>query len=505
MFLVPEFGLYTIVRVFGERVLLDIGAKKGGFPLPLLGALPATAGIVDVRTGSALQREELVQRVKSLAEKIASRTHGLAGPVVVAEPDASVMLETLFAAWAAGRVAVLVNPGLSASEQQNVIDHTGAAAWYGPLQCGFANPEGKPAVPFSPLGPDEPALILMTSGTTGNPKGIVHSLRSLAARIALNIAHIGGSEMERSLCVLPLFFGHGLIGNCLTPLAAGGTLHLWSGPQIHEIRELGNVIDRHGITFMSSVPSFWKLAARMSAAPATPPRRIHVGSAPLSIEQWNAIARWAGTDNVHNMFGMTETANWIGGGPLLEAAGRNGYVGTAWGGRYAVLADDGTISDIGRGEVLVQSPSMMQSYHNASDKTSEAFVGDWFRTGDIGQIDADGALSLVGRIKSEINRAGIKIQAEEIDMLLERHPAVDEACAFGIPDAASGEAVGAAIVLSPGARDGPEEIRRWCRDQVRAEAVPALLHPLPSIPRNDRGKVVRGKVRDVVLQEEGGQ
>ena len=87
--------------------------------------------------------------------------------------------------------------------------------------------------------------------------------------------------------------------------------------------------------------------------------------------------------------------------------------------------------------------------------------------GDIGRIDADGALSLVGRIKSEINRAGIKIQAEEIDMLLERHPAVDEACAFGVPDAASGEAVAAAIVLSPGAREGTEEIRRWCRDQVR--------------------------------------
>ena len=132
----------------------------------------------------------------------------------------------------------------------------------------------------------------MTSGTTGNPKGIVHSLRGLSERIASNIAYIGGSEMERSLCVLPLFFGHGLIGNCLTPLAAGGTLHLWSGPQIHEIRELGEVIDRHGITFMSSVPSFWKLAARMSGAPTKPPLRIHVGSAPLSIEQWNAIARW---------------------------------------------------------------------------------------------------------------------------------------------------------------------------------------------------------------------
>ncbi|MCP4314563.1 MAG: acyl--CoA ligase [Hyphomicrobiales bacterium] len=477
-------------------------AHKPGLMLPMLGAFPESARIVDVRTGLVLTRDELAGKIRRTAAAIASQTVGREGPVVVAEPDAPRMIETLFAAWAAGRAAVVVNPGLSGPEQKNVIAHTGAVAWYGQLRCGFENHAVTGVVPANPLGPDEPALILMTSGTTGIPKGIVQTLRSLSARIALNIVHIGRDDLACSLCVLPMYFGHGLIGNCLTPLAAGGSLHLWCSPQIAELPGLAGMIDRYRVTFMSSVPSFWKLAARMSASPQNAPARIHVGSAPLSIGQWNAIAQWAGTDNVYNMFGMTETANWIGGGPLREARGRDGYAGIIWGGRYAVCDEHGNFRQQGKGEVLVQSPSIMQAYLNAPEKTAEAFIGDWFRTGDIGEIDALGAITLVGRIKSEINRAGIKIQAEEIDMLLERHPAVEEACAFGIPDAASGEAVAAAIVLSPDAEEGPQQIRQWCRDQVRVEAVPAVLHVMESIPRNDRGKVVRSIVRAAVGQSE---
>ncbi len=470
--------------------------------LPVVDALPDSAQIINVRGGETVNRDDLVERVKTAASKIRSRITGLDGPVVVAEPDALDMLVYLFAAWAAGRVAVVVNPGLSADEQLNVLDHTGAVAWYGPLRCKFKKPGARGKDDHPPLTLDEPALILMTSGTTGIPKGIVHSLRSLQARIALNIAYMGDASLARSLCVLPTFFGHGLIGNCLTPLAAGGTLHLWCSPGIGEMASLGQVMDRHRITFMSSVPSFWKLASRVSPSPTQPPLRLHVGSAPLSIEQWRAISDWAGTDSVYNMFGMTETANWISGGALKNSQGRDGFVGEIWGGRFAVCGDDGTIAESGRGEILVQSPGMMMTYLNAPEALAKAFVGSWMRTGDIGEIDAAGSLTLVGRIKTEINRAGIKIQAEEIDMLLERHPAVDEACAFAIPDAASGQAVAAAIVLSSQNAISTQDIGQWCREHARAEAVPSVLYVLDAIPRNDRGKIVRDSVRAVAMKSE---
>lgn len=466
---------------------------------PLLASFPNHANIVDLRSGLTLTRSDLLARIKGEAETMISLGLPRRAPVVVGHPSALDTLATIFVAWRAGHPAIVVNPELSAEEQKNVIAHSGAVYWFGPARqepIESRRPQGNLASnPAMPLGRDEAALILMTSGTSGVPKGIVHTIGNLEARMALNVAHMGKDVLSRSLCVLPAFFGHGLVGNCLTPLAAGGTLFLWNSPDMDETRMLGEIIDRHEITFMSSVPSFWQLAMRIATPPVRPMKRLHVGSAPLSIAQWTSISEWNGTSEVFNMFGMTETANWIGGASLREANGRDGHVGGIWGGDYAVLGEDGRAFPSGRGEVLVRSPSMMVEYLGEPEKTSRAFHNGWLRTGDIGELGDDGTLTLVGRIKSEINRAGIKIQAEEIDMLLERHPAVAQACAFGIADPASGEAVAAAIVLVAGATANQESIKAWCRQRVRADAVPAKLFFLSEIPRNDRGKIVRRDVR----------
>jgi acyl-CoA synthetase (AMP-forming)/AMP-acid ligase II len=141
----------------------------------------------------------------------------------------------------------------------------------------------------------------------------------------------------------------------------------------------------------------------------------------------------------------------------------------------------------------------MLGFHGMAEKTAEAFQGSWFRTGDIGEIDVEGRLFLVGRIKNEINRGGIKVSAEEIDTLLERHPDVAEACAFGLPDPTSGEAVAVAIVAKQDAKANDEEIKGWCRQRIRAEAVPSQIFRLAEIPRNERGKIVRSVVREAAL------
>ncbi|CAN7156969.1 class I adenylate-forming enzyme family protein [Devosia sp. LjRoot16] len=459
--------------------------------LSFTGMLPATATLVDVRTGMALDAEGIRGRVK---EKSAELSHHGVAPgarAVVAEVNPVDYLIAIFACWEIGLVAVAVNPGLRPEECENVLETTGASLWLGPQRPRMEISGTAGAVP---LRLDDPALILMTSGTTGRPKGIVHSVRSLFARAALNIAEIGPKVLRETLCVLPVFFGHGLIGNVLTPLLAGGRVHLWPSPALNELAGLAGYLTSNRISFMSSVPSFWKLALRLSARPGPVLERVHVGSAPLSIEHWRAIAEWCGTGRVFNMFGMTETANWIGGGSLDEAEARDGYVGRLWGGSVAIDGD-------GRGEVLVQSPSMMLGYWQRPDLDEAAFVDGWFRTGDIGELDEQGKLILVGRSKSEINRGGIKIQAEEIDMLLERHEAIAEACAFGIPDAIAGEAVAAAIVLADGAAFDPEALKAWCRARARDEAVPSKLFAVAAIPRNDRGKIVRADVRAMVERQ----
>ncbi|PWW01719.1 fatty-acyl-CoA synthase [Hoeflea marina] len=464
----------------------------------MLGAVPGTAALVDVRSGERVGKARLVELVARRTGEFADIGVRRGDRVIVAEANPLQYLVSILACWAGGHVAVAVNPAISAHEQQNVIDMTGATCFRGDCRAIVAQAEEPETAAPSPLHPDEPALILMTSGTTGRPKGIVHSLRGLTARIALNIAHLGRPVLSDTLCMLPVFFGHGLIGNVLTPLHAGGTVLMWPTPDMAELRGLGALIDDHRIRFLSSVPTMWKMALRLAEQPKRPLERIHIGSAPLSAGLWQQVCDWGGTRQVFNMFGMTETANWIGGGAIDEGGARDGHVGQMWGGSAAILADTGDILPYGRGEVLVQTPSIMLGYWRRPDLDAEAFIGNWFRTGDIGVLDEAGTLALTGRIKTEINRAGIKIQAEEIDMLLERHEAVAEACGFGIPDPVSGEAVAAAVVLKAGAEADPEALKAWCRRQARPDAVPARIAIVEAIPRNDRGKVVRADVRAFV-------
>ncbi|MFZ5792761.1 MAG: class I adenylate-forming enzyme family protein [Pseudomonadota bacterium] len=416
----------------------------------------------------------------------------------------------LLAVWQVGAIAACANPGLTRDELATV------AGFLSPRLLlaaeGFAQGQGL-AMPILELarergdgdapaglaggGLDDTALLLFTSGTTGAPKGVAHSYRSILARLALNRAHIGLSDMARTLCVLPTHFGHGLIGNCLTPLFAGCDLFLHGKGGLATAAALPGLLDEHAITFMSSVPSFWKIALKAGKPPRGGSlRRVHVGSAPLGAALWRQITGWAGTDNVVNMYGITETANWVAGASAAEAEPEDGLIGRLWGGQAAVLGADGRLSSEGEGEILLQTPSLMQGYWRRPDLTEPVLTQGWFHTGDIGRLDADGTLRLVGRQKDEINRAGMKINPAEIDLFLERHPQVAEACCFGLADAVSGEIVAAAVRAVEGAAPSAAELRAWCLERIRRELVPERWYVLPEIPKTDRGKVSRAAVRD---------
>jgi acyl-coenzyme A synthetase/AMP-(fatty) acid ligase len=141
---------------------------------------------------------------------------------------------------------------------------------------------------------------------------------------------------------MPMHFGHGLIGNCLTPLAAGGKLTVWPEPGMAGFAMLGELIDTHEITFMSSVPAMWRIVLRASHPPQKKSlRRVHIGSAPLSVALWESVARWCGTRRIVNTYGTTETANWIGGHSLEDGELADGLVGRPWGGMIWLVRSDG--------------------------------------------------------------------------------------------------------------------------------------------------------------------
>ncbi|MEQ9812311.1 MAG: class I adenylate-forming enzyme family protein [Azospirillaceae bacterium] len=405
----------------------------------------------------------------------------------------------LFAAWRRRSAVACLSPSLTAMEIERLTGFVGAGLLLD--EDGPAPVAGKvSAAADADSGIDRPALLLFTSGTTGEPKTVVLSYRALLARVALNAAEIGADALASTLNVLPVHFGHGLIGNCLTPLLTGGTLYLFAAPELAEIGRLGMLLTDHRIRFMSSVPSFWTLATRLSAPPERPTlRRVHVGSAPLSTHHWRQIVAWAGLDAVFNVYGITEAANWIGGGRLDARGATDGYVGRMWGGQWAVAEPDGTplLAD-GEGEVLVASPALMSGYFRRPDLTAKSLLNGWFRTGDIGRLDAAGRLTITGRLKDEINVAGIKVHPEEVDLLLGRHEAVAECCCFAEPDPASGERVAVAVVPAAGVAgqvDGPM-LSAWMAERIRRECIPVRWYFLTAIPRSDRGKVNRAAVRD---------
>ncbi|MFQ5955287.1 MAG: class I adenylate-forming enzyme family protein [Kiloniellales bacterium] len=458
------------------------------------------------QTGETTSADEL--RAGAARTAALMRQHGVGrGATVLIVHDAGPrFFADLFGVWNTGASAACLNPNLAADELRNITRWVKPAALLATANTRI--PEGLDvpvldteagAAEAPEPGPggegDDPALILFTSGTTGTPKGVVLSFRALTARIALNQDHIPRAAMRRTLCVLPTHFGHGLIGNCLTPLLAGHDLMIAPGTNLEVTGNLGRLIDDERITFMSSVPALWRRVLPVAEPPhGGTLERVHVGSAPLSAELWKRIMAWASTRDVVNMYGITEAANWIGGASAADGEPKDGFIGRAWGGAMAVRTAAGEVVRQGSGELLVRSPSLFKEYHRMPDATAAAFQDGWFRTGDSGRIEADGSAFLTGRIKSEINRGGLKVHPEDIDLLLERHPAVREACAFAIPDPVEGETIGMAVSLMDGTRVDARALRRWCAERLAIEKVPVKWFRIETIPRTDRGKLNRDAV-----------
>jgi len=350
---------------------------------------------------------------------------------------------------------------------------------------------------------DRDALILFTSGTTGTPKGVVHTHRSLRARWAALRQHIGIDSFRRTLCLLPTHFGHGLICNSLFPWLAGQHLFVLPPFKSDLILQLGALLDEHRITFMSSVPTVWRLALKVAAPPrAASLQRVFCGSAPLSAHLWDEVRRWTGTPQVWNAYGITETGSWLAGTSVPDFIPEDGLVGAAWGGVIRVLrhrdASPTTAAEVcasgENGHVWVNTPALMRGYFGRDDLTASVVSDGWFATGDIGCVDERGWLYLRGREREEINKGGMKIYPGDVDAVVERFEETADVCTFAVEDALLGEDVGLAVVLRDTSDATLRRLHAWMARHLARHQMPRRWYLVDEIPRTARGKINRAAV-----------
>jgi acyl-CoA synthetase (AMP-forming)/AMP-acid ligase II len=348
---------------------------------------------------------------------------------------------------------------------------------------------------------DDIALILHTSGSTGRPKRVPLRHFNLAVSSA-NIANTYAlSEEDVSLCIMPLFHIHGLIGSAMSTLLSGGTLVV---PTKFNALSFWRMVRDYHVTWYSGVPTMHQLVlARTHQKPpeADSLRFIRSCSAPLSAELIHKIEDLFGVPFVE-AYGMTEASHQMTSNPLPPRHRKAGSVGVGTGLRISIMDKEGNHLGVNqRGEVAIQGANVFRGYENNPEANARAFVNGWFRTGDEGYLDADCYLHLTGRIKDIIIRAGENIAPHEIDEILLKHPAVAAAVTFGCAHPTLGEEVAAAVVLHEPNGATESALIKHCREFLAEYKCPSKIYLVESIPTTATGKIRRRAVATALVDD----
>jgi acyl-CoA synthetase (AMP-forming)/AMP-acid ligase II len=472
----------------------------------------------------ALSYAALDDRCRRFAAFLRTRAIASGDRVAILLQNVPEFVVAYFGAISAGCVAVPVNCRLSPAEVAYILSDCSASVvvttgerfekvagqegvrgvgiWLladgggdGSLPFGEALAQGPDPGP-APVSPDDAAVLLYTSGTTGFPKGAMISHRNTLFNVESCRATLGYREDDVGLLSLPLFHVTGLDSQLVALLACGATVVL---QKEYDTRQVLELIARHRVTALFLVPAIYKLLTLREDAGRYDLSSVRVaayGGAPMAPETILAL-RGILPARLHNCYGLTECSSLGTVLPAELALAKSESVGFPVPGTEAVVrgADGETIPPGEPGELHLRGPHIVRGYFGAPEKTREAIRDGWLRTGDVARIDADGLVYILDRTKDMINRGGEKVYGLEVENVLYVYPGVAEAAVFGIPHPVFGEVPAACVVPLPGSNVDPEGLIVFCRGRLADYKVPVSVRVVDRIPRNPAGKVLKKELR----------
>ncbi len=354
-------------------------------------------------------------------------------------------------------------------------------------------------------GPDDAALLLYTSGTSGTPKGVPLLHRNVIANCAQGVAWVPELDygQERWLSSLPMFHAYGLTVGLLCGIRAGAELVLLPKP---DTTLMVDALQRRKPTFVPGVPPIYRRIleeAKKRGVSMTSMRYSLSGAMPLSAElitEWEAAT--GGT--LVEGYGLTETAPMVTGNPMTQT--RPGSIGIPFPDTQVRIVDPEKPSEevpLGeRGELVVKGPQVFGGYRNRPEETAEVLQDGWFRTGDIVTMSEDGFITVVDRIKEVVIVGGFNVYPSEVEDVLRRHESVQDTAVVGVPDQHGNDEVVAAVVAAEGQRVDQEALSAYLREELTRYKVPRRFVAVEQLPVNQMGKVLRREVAELVKKTE---
>lgn len=473
------------------RDWLDSRAETGGI------------GFVFPETGEELTWHELRTHAVQVAGDLTAQGVAKGDSVVIMHPNGLEGVKALFSALYGGFRATMLNLAagpdalgyaMSHSRAEFALVHESQMDMFNnvrPEQLNLFVATGKNEA-LHDIAAHDDALLMYTSGTTGRPKGVVHTQSSLlAGGWTVTVAHKLTPD-DRGFAVLPFYHINGLCVSVISSLVSGGSLAMV--PQFSATR-FWKQADAGAITWFSVVPTIISHLLHGVAEPSAETkarlRFARSASSALAVETQRAFQDRFGLSIVESL-GLTETAAQCLVNPLDPNLHKIGSAGMAISNDARIADDTGEEFPRGvEGEIQIRGANVMKEYLYNPEATADTFCGQWLRTGDLGRMDEDGYVFVTGRLKELIIKGGENIAPREIDEALYQHPDVVEAAAFARPCPKYGERVEAAVRLNETSQANSDELLALCIEKVGVFKAPDQVHILDELPKGPSGKIQR--------------